>query len=237
VKWFLPDTFSKASFQLISAYMFRDRDVKLRLYPGIVPMMIMPIVMLLPTTSMRHEGMAGSGFSGFMAAFGSMYMCVMPPIAIGLLQYSQQYRASDIFLIAPVPSPSPLIRGARIAVLLYICLPMMIVLEIAAMIIIGPTSIPMVLTGAIAMPVFATAAGLLNEGAPLSNPTDPSKRAATTLSMFGTMFLAVIVAGGAAFVQSMGYIWYFLAGEAILSYVACRVLGKRVDRRPWKLED
>jgi ABC-2 type transport system permease protein len=42
LRWWLRDPVARASFLLTAAYLVRDRDVKLRVYPGIAPILIIP---------------------------------------------------------------------------------------------------------------------------------------------------------------------------------------------------
>jgi ABC-2 type transport system permease protein len=48
LRWWLRDPVERQSFMLTSAYLVRDREIKLRLYPGVAPMLIMPLIMLFP---------------------------------------------------------------------------------------------------------------------------------------------------------------------------------------------
>jgi hypothetical protein len=44
LRWWLRDPVSRASFLLVGAYLLRDRDVKLRVYPALAPMLIWPVI-------------------------------------------------------------------------------------------------------------------------------------------------------------------------------------------------
>ena len=69
--WWLRDPVSRASFQLTIAYLLRDRDLKLRVYPGLAPMLVMPFVMLFQGHNFHGHNGAGNGsaMGGFGIAF------------------------------------------------------------------------------------------------------------------------------------------------------------------------
>jgi ABC-2 type transport system permease protein len=100
VKWFTP--VSRASFILTLAYMFRDRDVKLRVFPGIAPMMMLPLVFLFQDRQTSE---------GFGVAFAAGFFATTPLMVLDLLQYSQQWQASDIFRAAPMAVPAEICNG------------------------------------------------------------------------------------------------------------------------------
>jgi hypothetical protein len=116
LRWWLRDPVSRASFLLVAAYLFRDRDVKLRVYPGLAPMLVWPVIMLVQVHGASQQG-GFSGFSGYGIAFSGIFIGIIPLLALDLLRYSQHWQAADLFLVAPIRGPGPLCHGARRAVL------------------------------------------------------------------------------------------------------------------------
>ena len=84
--------------------------------------MAMPLIFLLGPSG---RGLTRHGDSGIAIAFAGCYVCLVPMMAIGLLRYSQQWQASDIFRWAPLVSPAPLCHGARRAVLSLLAVPLL----------------------------------------------------------------------------------------------------------------
>ena len=99
--WWLRDPVSRASFLLAAAYLVRDRDVKLRIYPGIAPMLVIPFIFLL-----QGYGHKGSGGMTFGISFSGAYLGLVPFLGLQILQYSQQWQAADVFRVAPMPGPA-----------------------------------------------------------------------------------------------------------------------------------
>ncbi len=104
--WWLRDPVARASFVLCGAYLLRDRDVKLRLYPAIAPILVMPIFLVV------HRPGQGAGGGEFGIAFAGAFAGMVPLFGLSLLQFSQQWRAADIFRAAllPVRRPSAMER-------------------------------------------------------------------------------------------------------------------------------
>jgi len=91
LSWWLRDPVARASFLLTAAYLLRDRDVKLRIYPGIAPILIIPFIFLLQNPH-HHDG---SNDIGFGVPFSGLYLGLVPLLGLQMLQYSQQWQAAD----------------------------------------------------------------------------------------------------------------------------------------------
>ena len=149
----------------------RDRDTKLRIYPGLAPMLAMPFIFLV-------RDFSGGAAGGFGVAFAGGYLGLIPLLGLGLLQYSQQWQASDLFRAAPLSGPAPLCHGARRAVLCLLTLPVLVLFGLIAWAVQPDSStLALLLPGVIALPVYAMIPCLGGKGVPLSIPTEEAKSA------------------------------------------------------------
>jgi ABC-2 type transport system permease protein len=219
--WWLRDSVSRAAFLLTAAYLLRDRDVKLRVYPGLAPMLVMPIFML-----MADRGRAGAG--GFGVAFTGTFLSIVPVLGLTLVQYSQQWQAADLFRVAPMVGPAPLCHGARRAVLCLLTFPLLLVLGVIVWAVGSQMSnLALLLPGIIALPVYALIPNLGGKGVPLSLPIEEAKSAGRGLAMVGVMLVSGIIAGLAAWAWSGGWFAWLLLVELIIVsvlYVSLRAL-------------
>lgn len=212
LKWFLKNPVSRASFLLTAAYLIRDREVKLRIYPGIAPMLVMPIIFLI-----QEHGGGPFGSSGFGVAFTGCYLGLIPMLALNLLQYSQQWQAADLFRAAPMPGPAPLCDGARWAVLCILTGPVLIFFGLLAWLVRSETShLPLLIPGIIAVPIYALVVNLRGAAVPLSLPTEEAKSAGRGLIMVSTMFVSMALAGVSIWAWTLGWFKWFLLVEAII---------------------
>jgi hypothetical protein len=220
--WWLGDQATRASFLLTAAYLIRDRDVKLRVYPGIAPILIIPFVFLFQD---HHHN--DSGDIGFGIPFSGIYLGMVPMLGLQLLQYSQQWQAADIFRAAPMSGPAALCHGARRAVLCLLALPMVVLTGVVVWLLRGNLSqLVLLLPGIIALPVFALVPSIGGHGVPLSLPTDEAKSTSRGLNMFLVMIPSMGLAWLASWAWSGGWFWWLMLVETIVAiglYAAMRM--------------
>jgi hypothetical protein len=230
LRWWLRDSISRGSFLLVTAYLMRDRDVKLRVYPGLAPLMVMPFIFLLQPGGMRGGGLG----QDFGVAFAGAYLGLVPMLSLNMLQYSQQWQASDIFRVAPMLGPMELCNGARRAVLFLLTLPLLLVFAITARLVHHDNStLLLLLPGVIALPVYALVPCLLGQAVPLSKPTEEAKSANRGLLMVGVMLVSFVVSGVAYFAWKTGFFWWYLLVEIVMLGIAYWGMRKALARLEW----
>jgi len=223
---FLRDPLVAAGFQLVLAHLARDRDTKLRFYPGLAPILVMPIVFLIPG--------AGSMDSSAGVALAGGYLATLPLLAMNILQFSSHWQATDLFRYTPMQGPGPLIHGVRLAVMTVVAGPALLILAIAVFLIPGGASkMVMLLPGVIAMPVFAYFAGAWGKTIPFARPSEEAKSAGRGLSLVGMMISSFLISGIAIAAQKMGFLMGYLLLEAALGFALCLILNKSIDAIKW----
>jgi hypothetical protein len=227
LSWFLPNSVSRASFLLTTAYLLRDRDVKLRVYPGIAPMLVMPLIFLIQGNQ-SHGGLP----FGFAFAYSGAFLASLPLLALEFLQYSQQWQASDIFRAAPMAGPADLCRGARQAVLSLLIVPSMLVVALIMWLAQrNASNLLLLLPGLIATPVTALVPAALNRGIPLSLPTEEAKSANRSMIMFAVMIVSLGLSGIALWSWSTGWFKWMILGELLVTvpvYIGLRILASKL---------
>lgn len=226
LSWWLKDSVSRASFLLTAAYLARDRDLKLRVYPGLAPLLVLPLMFLLP----GRGGNAG----GFPVAFAGSYLGLLPLMSLSLIQHSQQWHAAEIFRAAPIPGPAPLCHGARKAVLCLLTLPVLgFYILLVASVGLKISQLALLLPGLIALPVYALIPALGGHGVPLSLPTEEANSAGRGLQMILVMIASMALAGLASWAWSAGwFIWLLLAETALLS-LSYELMRSKVNSALW----
>ena len=224
--WLLRDPVTRASFRLTAAYLFRDRDMKLRLYPGLAPVLVMPMVFLI-------QGMSKSD-AGWGIAFGGGYLGLIPLMAMNLLQFSQHWQAADLYRQAPVAGPGPFIHGASRAVCFLLALPgVAILLLVICLMPGGLAKAELLFPGLLAMPAFALIPGAIEKTVPLSKPTEEAKSAARGGIMVLLMMASLVIPGIALWARNYGMFGRFLIAEACMVVVACWLLSKIIASKKW----
>ncbi|MFM7805526.1 MAG: hypothetical protein ACKPGK_13660, partial [Verrucomicrobiota bacterium] len=220
------------AFKLTAAYLMRDREVKLRLYPGIAPMLIMPIFM---TFTGGRGGKSAFDATTMLQGFATCFLGMVPMQAMMFLGCSEQWRASAFFHTAPLPHWTPLFHGSRKAVLACLTFPVLI---LQTAILCGmqrsPAPLTLSLPAVLFLPAFSLVTGVIQQWLPLSKPSEEVKNTASgCLMMAGTMAAAGIVGGLASWMWHIGYFWPFLVIEAVVMFGASFLMKHLMRDTPW----
>lgn len=229
LSWWLRNPVQRAAFTLVSSYLVRDRDVKLRVYPGLAPMLVMPIALLMPVG--RH---GASMMGSFGVAFCGAYMGMIPLFALSLLQYSQQWQAGDVFRAAPILGPAQLCAGARQAVTCFITVPLVVLFSVLIWFLPHEDGeLALLLPGLISLPVFTLSPHLGGRAVPFSKSGEEARSARRGLDLFGMMLASI----GLSFLSTWSWLmhWFpwFLLGEILLATLAYTLMRASLARTPW----
>ena len=227
LRWWLRDPIERQAFRLTAAYMRRDRDIKLRLYPSLTIFLIFPLMSLLD----RNRG----SFSAFVPLITVWMLGMMPLQAMQTLQMSQHYLAADIFAIAPLPSAAPVFHGVRKATIYYLLGPAIFIATILIVYLApgGIQGLLLALPGVLAIPVVSLMPGLLEEYLPLSRPAARGEQSSRNMTlMFLTMFAMAGVLAIAYIAWTFDVIWYVLGVELLVSGLLYRILNRMIRSRP-----
>ena len=218
--WIMRDPAARAAFSLSLAYLLRDREVKLRIYPSLASLLAVPLFTVF------------TGQSGFMIPLGSSMVGMVPLIAIRLLQYSQQWPAADLFRRVPVRGPAPLCWGATLAVVCLLTLPLVLVLCAMARSGRGHHGL-LLLPGLVSLPVYSMIPASDGEAVPLSRAGEEVKSASRGLGMMGTWLVAIAVAGMASLSWRFGWFWPFMGVETALAVFLFLGMRRSMMRLTW----
>ena len=229
LRWWLRNPVERASFTLSIAYLVRDRDMKLRVYPALAPFIVIPVIMLL-----QGRGQHGYEGSGFAIAFAGSYLGLVPLMGLHLLQYSQQWQACDVFRTAPIAGPAALSNGARHAVLLVFGVPLLGVYGLLTWLFVANCyRLLLLLPGTLTMPLFALIPCMHGKGIPLSLPTEEAKAAGRGIIMWGSIIGSMVLAGLAAWAWSDGWFHWFLIAETVVVTGAYIIMRASLSGAKW----
>jgi ABC-2 type transport system permease protein len=234
-RW-LADPVERASFTLTVAGLLRARDVKLRIYPQLAQLCAYPLVFIVAMPGKTHAQGEGASFG---VAFAGAMASTMVFNTLEMLRFSDHWRGADIFRLAPLASPAPLFHGARKAVLMVLCGPVMVFLTLALLVWKGWSGgALLLLPGFVAMPFFAMLPGLWHTLVPFSEPPEQAKNmSAGCLRMIVVLVAALAIAGAAWWADGHGWLGPLLIAEAGMVAVATGALRLGIDGRPWAREE
>ena len=229
LRWWLRDPVERESFKLTTAYLFRDREIKLRLYPGIAPMLIMPLIMLF------SGGRGSAEATMMMQGFATCFLGMVSLQALMFLGCSEHWRAAAFFYVAPLPHWSPLFHGSRKAVLCWLSFPVLI-LQTALICGLQRSWTPLALSlpAMMFLPTFSLVTGLMGQWLPLSKPSEDVKNtAAGCLMMGGSMAAAGVIGGLSSWMWQLGHFGIFLVVEALVMLGAAALMKYLMRDTPW----
>ncbi len=228
LSWWLRDPIERASFLLCLAYLLRDRDCKLRVYPSLAPYVAIPFGTLL-------QGSGGTDSAILLLLVGAL-LAEGPMLAQQTLRISQNWAASDLFRAVPIAGPAQLCNGARKATILIIGLPPMLLAGLLACYLQGGVErLWLLLPGLISMPVYSWFACMDGTAVPLSLPPEEARGVGRGLSLMWLMFSSLVLAGLAAVAWYFGWFWEFLAVELVAAVIIILLVRREAAIAPWPL--
>ena len=231
LRWWLRDGVERQAFLLSSAYLVRDRETKLKIMPSLVPMLVLPIVMAFGPSGRRDEGPAV-----WLDSISMGYCAIVPIQALLLLRRSEQWRAAEVFRIAPLAHWAPLFHGARKAVLVWLCAPIVILIASLLAAIRG-SALPflLVLPSLAVLPSCAMIPGLFKPWLPLSQPNQEVRDSSVGCLVFGAvMFGAMAIGALGALMQTLGWFWPFLLLVTAMGFCLQTVFGRWIQAKKWR---
>ena len=227
LRWWLRDPIELWSFRLAGAYMRRDRDIKLRLYPSLTIFIVFPLISLMDRRN--------TGFSAFVPLLTVWMMSMLPYQAMQSLQMSQHYLAADLFAIAPLRTAAPVFHGVRKAMIVYLLVPALAISALLIGILApgGLLGLKLALPGIVAIPVFSLAPGLIEDYLPLSRPALRGEQSSRNLGLtFVSMFSMGMVMGASYLAWKLEVLWYAITVEVVLAIVLYYFLNRLIKNRP-----
>jgi hypothetical protein len=226
LRWWLRDPIELWSFRLAAAYMRRDRDIKLRLYPSLTIFLVFPVISLLD----RNRG----GFSAIGPFVTVWMLALLPYQALQTLQMSPHYLAADIFAIAPLQSAAPVFHGVRKATIVYLLLPALTVagLLIAYLTPGGLRGLQLALPGLLVIPVLSLAPGLIEDYLPLSRPAARGEQSSRNIGLMLVSMVAMTIVLAAAYIASQFEVfWYLMVGELFIVIALYYLMNRIITQR------
>ena len=220
LRWWMRDPVERAAFQLATAYLRRDRDVRLRLRPSLV------VFALLPLAGLVIEEKRG----GHLAPLASVCLLGMVPgVAMEALRISSHPVASELFAVVPIADTGAVFHGVRKAAIRYV-VPAIALSAFLAMLVV-PGGLVLAVPGVMALPVFSLIPGLFGPYVPLALPKARGQQAianavllAASTGLLGILVNATLAASRSGKLASLyvGELLVLLAVDQCLRVVVRR---------------
>jgi ABC-2 type transport system permease protein len=228
LRWWLRDRVEAAAFRLTLANLGRSRGVKLRVYPMLAQLAVIPIVMF-----------AGGGKSlatfmePYIVAYLGFFLAMVPVLVLEALRLSEDHEATELFRQAPLARPIALFHGTRKAIIAMLCLPGLLLALTAGAALLGDRrALVLVVPGLLFMQVFSLLPTLFRLYVPFAEPVENVSRGLrTSLTILCFQLLSFGFAALAGLLWSYGGFWWMLLVEAVLVWAVTMGLHAVLRRR------
>jgi hypothetical protein len=213
LRWWLRDPVEAATFRLTLANLGRSRGVKLRVFPVLAQLCVIPIVML------ASGGRSVAAFiEPYIVAYLGFFLAMVPVIVLEAVRLSEDHEATELFRQAPLARPTALFHGTRKAIVAVLCVPGLLLAIAAGAFFLGDRrELALLIPGLLFMQVFSLLPALFSLYVPFSEPVENVRRGLrTTLTVLSFQFLSIGFAAGAGWLWSYGGFWWMLLAEAVL---------------------
>lgn len=216
------DPVERASFRLATAYILRERAIKVRLAAALSFYAVLPLISFLNERE--------NDFMPLML----LWMCsVVPFTVLESLRISSHPAAADVFAVTPVRDPSRIFHGVRKAAMALVQIPLLV--YVAA---VGawatratPERFVLALPPLVALPTFSLLVGVAGPYLPLSIAQRTGQRSLQMFLVFGTMAVAIVLGVITFAAWKVGWFWPTLAGEVVVMAVVHALLVRLIAAR------
>ena len=228
----------RAAFDLVSAYLRRNREVKVRLYPSLAYFIFVPVLAVF--SEGLHDPFIGRRVQSY-PLMGALMICYVALTAVEVLRFSAHYEAAYVFRVAPVERLGDLHSGFRKAVIVWVSLPgFAILFTLYSVLWRSPAHAALLLAPwVIITPAVLMLGFLFRETLPLARKYQKGQQASRNLLLFLFCFVVLSLFGGLQALAIRGRVpvaeipfplpyWSFIAISLLLSagfYFGLRALS------------
>ncbi|MGH7730137.1 MAG: hypothetical protein ACRENJ_02700, partial [Candidatus Eiseniibacteriota bacterium] len=204
----IPDPVERGAFRLVRAYLARDRDMRMRVYPSLALVAVFPVLAILDPKGSAQMG-------GIMTIF---MLGTLPATAMMTFKMSPHWAAADLFRHAPIHGTAALFHGVRKAFLTLLVLPGLVVCGVVLWLgVEDHHNLRLALPALLAIPTLSLLDGMAGDYLPLSIAPTGGRQGAVNLGMMMLGFVCLaLFAGLGALADSQGWLWQMMAAEVAL---------------------
>ncbi|MGA9773107.1 MAG: hypothetical protein WBV94_29020 [Blastocatellia bacterium] len=230
--FFLSNTTERAVFELVSIYLRRNREVKVRLYPSLAYFIFIPLLAVF--TEGLPDPFVNQSFSSY-SLMAALMICYISLTAIEGMIFSEDHTAAYIYRVAPIRKLGDVHSGFRKAVMMWITLPGFVVLfAIYSILWRDPLHAAMTLAPWIAItPAVLMIPFLTREVLPLSRKYQKGQQTARNFTLFLSCFIGLSIVAAfqvIAIKERLPFLdvsfpyWLFMVCSAIASTILYKLL-------------
>ena len=211
----------------------RSRDFKLKVYPGIGYMLVLVAVMLMNHKHTSLNEIAEQSSSGKVLIVSALYFSsFLLNMAVNQMTYSDKYKASWIYYIAPITQPGAVISGAAKAIIFKFYIPLVSFITIAGTAIAGPSILPNIILGLFNQLLIASLTIYINYRVfPFSLHQNNSMKTGSFVRSIGVLSLVLLIGIGHYLIYNITSVVIICA---LLSILATYLVMSSIKNTTWE---
>lgn len=210
----------------------RSRDFKIKVYPGIGYMLVIITMMFLNHQSGVRE-IAEHSKGGKSLIIAALYFStLLLSMAINQMIYSEKYRASWIYYVAPISRPGEIISGGTKAIIFKFYIPVVVATTIAGIALAGISILPNVILGLFNQLLFANLMIYISFRIfPFAAHQNASTKTGSFLRNIGVTIIMVTVGFGHYLIYNLTSVVTICA---VLSIIATYLIAGSIKNTSWE---
>ncbi|HKQ59242.1 MAG TPA: hypothetical protein VJY35_15375, partial [Candidatus Eisenbacteria bacterium] len=223
MRLFMRDPVERGAFRLASAYLARDRDMRMRIYPSLAMVVVFPLLAIVdPGRTARYASLITVFIVG-----------TLPATTMMTFKMSPHYLAAELFRYAPMHGTASLFHGVRKAMLLFLVTPALVLA--GTLLWLGtadPHTLRIAIPALLSIPTLSLLDGLTGDYLPLSIAPTSGRQGAIGVGIMIVGFMLLAAFGGiAAVADAQGWFWQLVAAEVVLLSIAHPLLLRVIRAR------
>lgn len=232
-KWITGNPLERAAYTLVNFAFSRDRKLKLRIYPAIGAFLIIIVIFILQANSKSDLSFSEyiDSLPGTERHLFAIYLCIyVLNTATFEIHFTDEFKASWIYLSAPIKRPGDIITGTLKAILVKFFLPLYGIISIIVLAIWREKAIVDLVFGASACILILIIMSIIGDKhLPLSMAPTARNQAGSFARALITMLMIAAVSAGHYFLTKVDLILWLACPVAIASSYFILRLYRNLD--------
>lgn len=210
----------------------RSRDFKMKVYPGIGYLVVIVAVSVMNSWKSDLDSISqNSGAGRALVIYGLYFSSLLLVMAIGQINFSDRFKASWIYYVAPLSKPGEVISGAAKAAILKFYIPLVALITVAGIWIAGFSILPNIILGLFNELLIATMLVYVGHKMfPFSMHQATSSKSGSFLRNLAVFFISGLIGVGHYMIYNFTIAVMICA---ILSITATIVLMSSIKNTSW----
>jgi hypothetical protein len=211
----------------------RSRDFKIKVYPGIGYLLVIIAMFFVNTHRNGLKQIAEQSNGGKSLILLALYFAtLLLSMAINQMTYSEKYRASWIYYVAPIARPGEIILGGAKAIIFKFYIPIVAVASVAGIALAGISIIPNLILGLFNQLLIANLMIYISfRMFPFSTHQNTNTKSGSFLRSIGTAMIMGMIGFGHYFIYNITSVVMICA---VLSIIATYLLMGSIKNTSWE---